>query len=340
MLFVCIFYFIFPTNLLAFHYNVKVQEYATVGYSVDICDNVVAVGVPELGTSSSAPGGGSSGSVYLYQRADQFKWVPMGHLTMDNMNNMSPAGGMLAPSSRNFGTIVALQGSVLVVSNYKSSDGYSGETSLFVYEYDPTLKNKWKLIQADLLSTEGQRRHFGSHVALTTNGEGIFVGCHTDVNPTEILYYQRNNHTDVYGNRSFQIQQIITLPERCSIADFRVDRQHNSFILGTLDSNRVYVYQQIHDLTTYENQGWKMVSKVNSNIRGIEKFGSNVALFGGKALVGSKNNVYAYNLEDWMAAAAKKNGKKKQQQQQSSLSRSSPSKRRFMGSLSPMRFRR
>jgi len=243
------------------------------------------------------------------------------------------------PTSK-FGTIVALRAKILVVSNYQPNQ-FSSDTSLFVYEYDATLKNKWKLIQTDLLSTEGQRRHFGSHIALTVDGEGIFIGCHSEVNPTEILYYRRKNQMDVYGNRSYQLQQIITVQERCDIADFKVDGQSGNFILGTLNSNRVYIYQQLYDLNTMEDQGWRMVCKVvnGGSNENIEKFGSNVGMFGDTILVGSKNNVYSYSLEGWKAAK-KKNKKKDKQLASSSQLRSSSSGRRFMSSMSPMRFRR
>ena len=280
--------------------------------------------------------------MYVYQRAEQFKWVPMGHLTMMDSNAFVDPNLSLAPAvpTSKFGTIVALHAKILVVSNYQPNQ-FSSDTSLFIYEYDATLKNKWKLIQTDLLSTEGQRRHFGSHIALTANGEGIFIGCHSEVNPTEILYYRRKNQMDVYGNRSYQLQQIITVQERCDISDFKVDGQSGNFILGTLNSNRVYIYQQLYDLNTMEDQGWRMVCKVvnGGSSDNIEKFGSNVGMFGDTILVGSKNNLYSYSLEGWRAAN-KKNKKKDKQLSSSSQLRSSPSRRRFMSSMSPMRFRR
>ncbi|KAL3776859.1 hypothetical protein ACHAW5_009017 [Stephanodiscus triporus] len=253
----------------------KVGEFANVGYSVDISDNVVCVGVPELGAAGSITDGGC-GSVYVYQRAEQYKWMPMGHLTMarNNLdpNCLAPSGGLLAPTATNFGTLVALKHKILVVSNYQPSNlGIGGETSLFVYEYDVSLKNKWRLIQTDLLSTEAHRRNFGSHVALTSNGEGIFIGCHSDVNPTEILYYKRKAQVDAYGNRTYQLQQIITLQEKCKISDFCVDSNDN-FVVGTLNSNRVYVYQQMHDLATLEDQGWRLVAKVIDNNLGRQRF--------------------------------------------------------------------
>jgi hypothetical protein len=289
----------------------KVGEFANVGYSVDISDNVVCVGVPELRAAGSiTDGGGSGGSVYVYQRAEQYKWMPMGHLTMawNNLdpNCLAPSGGLLAPTATNFGTLVALKHKILVVSNYQPNNlGIGGETSLFVYEYDVSLKNKWRLIQTDLLSTEGHRRNFGSHVALTSNGEGIFIGCHSDVNPTEILYYKRKTQVDTYGNRTYQLQQTITLQEKCKISDFCVDLNDN-FVVGTLNSNRVYVYQQMHDLATLEDQGWRLVAKVIDNDLGRQRFGEHVGLFGNNILVGTKGNVYSYSLEKWLAEARKK----------------------------------
>ncbi|KAL3807209.1 hypothetical protein ACHAXA_011016 [Cyclostephanos tholiformis] len=286
----------------------KVQEFANVGYSVDISENVVCVGVPELGAAGSIACSGGGGSVYVYQRAEQYKWMPMGHLTMAKSNLdpdcLAPAGGLLAPTTTGFGTIVALKHKILVVSNYQPNR-FGGETSLFVYEYDVSLKNKWRLIQTDLLSTEAQQRDFGSRIALTSNGEGIFVGCHSDVNPTEILYYKRKAQVDTYGNRSYQLQQIITLQEKCNISDFCVDSNDN-FIVGTLNSNRVYVYQQMHDPITLEDQGWRLMAKVSDSTLERQRFGEHVALFGNSLLVGTKGNVYSYSLEKWLSEARKK----------------------------------
>jgi len=286
----------------------RAREFANVGYSVDMSENVVCVGVPELGAAGSVTGGGGGGggSVYVYQRAEQYKWMPMGHLTMaiDNLdpNCLAPAGGSLAPTATNFGTIVTLKNKVLVISNYQPNE--YGETSLFVYEYDNSLKNKWRLIQTDMLSTEVQRRNFGSRIALTSNGEGIFIGCHSDVNPTEILYYKRKTQVDPYGNRSYQLQQIITLQEKCNISDFCIDLNDN-FIVGTLNSNRVYVYQNMHDLVTLEDQGWKLVAKVTDDNLGRQRFGEHVGMYGDSILVGTKGNVYTYSLEKWLSEARK-----------------------------------
>lgn len=314
----------------------RAGEYATVGYSVDICDNVVVVGVPELGTNGTAGGGGS---VYAYQRVEPFKWVPMGYLTDDSTDASlaDPSNGLLPSTASKFGTIVALRAGILVVSNYWPNK-YFEETSLFVYEYDPSHKNMWNLIQTDLLTTEGQRRHFGSHVALTTDGEGIFIGCHSKVNPTEILFYRRNGRADMHGNRSFRLQQIITLQERCDIGNFKVDEGNGNFILGTLDSNHVYVYQRMHHLITMEDQGWRRMCKVahgggsgvsSGHSQEIDQFGANVGLYGDNVLVGSKNNVYSYRLERWRTN--KKDSKKMVK---------SSSRNLFMRAVSPMSFRR
>ncbi len=306
----------------------KVQEYSCVGFSVAICDNVVSVGVPELGATSLAmngAGGGGSGSVYVYQRADQFKWMLMSHLTMAQNNldprTLAPPGGLLVPPTSNFGSIVALSHKIMVVSNfYQPNDCGSSETSLFVYEYDESLKQKWRLIQSDLLSTEEQRRNFGSRIALTANGEGIFIGCHSEVNPTEILYFKRKKQVDIYGKRIFQLQQVINIQEKCDITQIHVDA-HDNFIVGTLNSNRVYVYRKVHDLRTMEDQGWRLVAKVLDGSLDSEMFGEHVVLSDDSILVGTANNVYSYSLEGWMTAKKKS------------------SRSDLIRSFSPMRFR-
>jgi len=342
----------------------KVKEYATVGYSVDICDNVVVIGVPELGSPNNETrvanygriaNTAGCGSIYVYQRAEQYKWMPMGHLSQSSMivdpfNQLASPGGLLVPPTTKFGSVVALRHKIMVVSNY-TPNNVDFDTSLFVYEYDPSIKNKWRLIQSDLLHTMVQRKNFGSHIALTNDGSGIFIGCHTHVTPTEILFYKRKKEMDMYGNRNYQLEQIITIQDEeedkrgrgrqrqqgqigSSISDFRVDG-HNNFILGISNSNRVYVYQQIHDLTTMENQGWRVVSKVmndgGNHRNDLPLFGQHVGMYGDNILVGARDNVYSYSLEKWMALKNKKGGKK------SLLGRSRSSSRgRFK---SPMKFR-
>jgi len=342
----------------------KVKEYATVGYSVDICDNVVVIGVPELGSPNNETrianygriaNTAGCGSIYVYQRAEQYKWMPMGHLSQSSMivdpfNQLASPGGLLVPPTTKFGSVVALRHKIMVVSNY-TPNNVDCDTSLFVYEYDPSIKNKWRLIQSDLLHTMVQRKNFGSQIALTNDGSGIFIGCHSQVTPTEILFYKRKKEMDMYGNRNYQLEQIITIQDEdednkrgrgrrqqqqggSSISDFRVDG-HNNFILGMSNSNRVYVYQQIHDLTTMENQGWRVVSKVmndgGNHRNDLPLFGQHVGMYGDNILVGARDNVYSYSLEEWMALKNKKGGKK------SLLGRSRSSSRgRFK---SPMKFR-
>ncbi|KAL9180024.1 hypothetical protein ACHAXT_007994 [Thalassiosira profunda] len=306
----------------------RAQEYATVGYSVDICDNVVVIGAPELGLASNAVvmnGSMGGGSVYMYRRTGQSKWAPAGHLTPNNPNTIG------LPLTSGFGAIVTLRSNMLVVSNYHP-DIASGETSLFVYEYDPLLRSKWRLVQTDLLSTEGQRQNFGSRIALTRNGESLFIGCHSNVSPTEILCYRRKGLPDVYGNRGYELRQILTVAEKCDISDMAVD-ENDALILGTTNENRAYVYQQMHDLNTMENQGWRLVAKV-VNGPNLNGFGTNVGLSGDRVLVGSTSNVHSYSLEAWMKKRGKQQDKQLVPSSNSSQARSrSVGKRGLMGSM-------
>ena len=293
-----------------------VGEYATVGYAVDVCDNVVVVGVPKLGMHGTVDaGGGDGGRVYAYRRAQPGVWEPMGCLAAAaDAGLVAAAHDPLPSAAAKFGTVVALRAGILVVGRHQA-DRHAKDSTLFVYEYSPAHKGQWRPLQADLLGTEGQRRHFGAPVALTRDGEGIFVGCRAAVHPAEILFYRRSNRTNAHGNRTFQLQQIITLPERCNISDFKMDGNNHSFIVGTLNPNRVYVYRRMHDLSTMEDQGWRMMCKVEddgSDSQGIEKFGASVGLYGDNVLVGSSNNVYSYSLEGW--EIGKKGGKKKNKQ--------------------------
>merc|ERR1719356_261844 len=51
----------------------KTREHSTAGFSVDTYDNMVAVGVPDLGGQTA-----SGGAVYVYSRVDKFIWTPLG----------------------------------------------------------------------------------------------------------------------------------------------------------------------------------------------------------------------------------------------------------------------
>ncbi len=99
--------------------------------------------------------------MYVYQRAERFKWAPMGKLAMGDggaNNNVTAltAVGQVGTDGRagltlgGFGSVVALRGRILVASNVRPNDR-SSDASLLAYEYDPALKNKWRLVQSNLL---------------------------------------------------------------------------------------------------------------------------------------------------------------------------------------------
>ncbi|KAL7520619.1 hypothetical protein ACHAWX_005335 [Stephanocyclus meneghinianus] len=317
----------------------EASEFATVGYSVGIDGDLIAVGVPNVG---STVGGGGGGSVHLYRRVQKYKWAEKGALAPPSVES-SENGGIAtggkkdvqitvvnkskkgSSKKKKFGTRLAVQGNVVVVSDHYDHE----KTCVYVFEYDD-FSLKWICIQDDLL-TDAQQRHFGSRLALANNGNGILIGCHAKMNPTEILYYSR------YGTGGkFHLQQVIVVSKRSSsygvgrsavgksgvtedIMDFKVDGKN--LIIGTASSagqqnqHCVYIYQ----LQT--NDTWVLMGKVDDP--SIQGFGQCVGLAGSKALIASRGNAYSYNLEgfipkskrkDFMATANLVDEKKKQQQ--------------------------
>ncbi|KAL3781990.1 hypothetical protein HJC23_013818 [Cyclotella cryptica] len=301
----------------------EASEFATVGYSVGIDGDLIAVSVPNVG---STVGGGGGGSVHLYRRVQKYKWAEKGVLVPPLVE--SSKNGGIATTGRNkdvqitvvnkskkgsskkkkFGTRLAIQGNVVVVSDHYDHE----ETCVYVFEYDD-FSLKWICIQDDLL-TEAQQRHFGSRLALANNGNGILIGCHAKMSPTEILYYSR------YGTGGkFHLQQVIVVSKRSSsygvgrsvvgrngvtedITDFKVDGKNliigTTSTVGQQNQHCAYIYQ----LQT--NDTWVLMAKVDDP--SLAGFGQCVGLAGNKALIASRGNAYSYNLEGFIPKTKRK----------------------------------
>ena len=288
----------------------EATEFATVGYSVGIHDDMIVVSVPNVG--STHPVGGR---VHLYRRVQKYKWSDKGALIPPATEEWANAGVAGAKrdvkitavnktkkgvsKKKKFGTKVAIQGNVVVVSDHYDHD----ETCIYVYEYDD-FSLKWMCIQDDILS-KAQQRHFGSRLALLNNGNGILIGCHAKMCPTEILYYSR------FGTHGkYHLQQVIVVSKRSSsygvgrgvvgkngvtedITDFKVDGKN--LIVGTASSvgqqnqHCVYIYQ------LQENDTWILTSKVDDP--SLLGFGQCVGLAGNRAMIATRGNAFSYNLE-------------------------------------------
>lgn len=298
----------------------EATEFATVGYSVGIHDDVIVVSVPNVG--STHPVGGS---VHVYRRVQKYKWSDKGALVPPSTVALANVGVTSvgkkdvqitavnksknsASSKKKFGTRVAVQGNVVVVSDHYDHN----ETCVYVFEYDD-FSLKWVCVQDDLLS-KAQQRHFGSRLALTNNGNGILIGCHAKMCPTEILYYSR------YGTGGkFHLQQVIVVSKRSSsygvgrgvvgkngvtedITDFKVDDKN--LMIGTASSvghqnqHCVYIYQ------LQDNDTWILMAKVDDP--SMPSFGQCVGLAGNRAMIASRGNAYSYNLDSLIPKAKRK----------------------------------
>jgi len=275
-------------------------EFASVGYSVSIDGNLIAIGVPHVGNSKL------SGAVYVYKRFIGYKWDQKGCLlpepeTKDTIycSGRGGKGSMIDKSplsGKKFGSIVAAKGNIVVVSDYHSQK----YTHISVYEFHPSLppNKRWTTLDDNIL-TEDQSKDFGSHLAMTDNG-GILVGCHAKVNPTEVLYFVRKSIVGSEDEVKFQMHQTITVSDSANtkskpeeIADFKVDG--NKLILGTSCGSKHCIY--LYGLQEETNK-WTLVSKVDDPA--IEKFGHSVAIGDGKVLIGGKTNAYFYRLDGMM----------------------------------------
>lgn len=253
------------------------QEHATAGYSVDACDGVVAVGVPDMGGRSKG-----GGAVYTYARVDKFVWSPIGVTRPELRPNaeVDPATGL---GLSNFGSRVALRNNTLVVSDYSpNSRDESLLCSISVYEYTG---ERWTLIQADLLSTEGRRKFFGSSIRLADDGTNLLVGSTPDTSPSEILYFRR----DGLG-REFELHSVVAPIEPRGVASFAVHGDH--LALGTV-GEQVNVYK-----IDAADGRWAPILKVEDPR--VAGFGQCLALHGDRMLVGSNGNVHSHSLERWV----------------------------------------
>lgn len=272
-------------------------EFASVGYSVSIDGNLIAIGVPHVGNSKL------SGAVYVYKRFIGYKWDQKGCLlpepeTKDTIYCSGKGGkGSIIDKSplsgKKFGSIVAAKENIVVVSDYHSQK----YTHISVYEFHPSLplNKRWTTLDDNIL-TEDQSKDFGSHLAMTDNG-GILVGCHAKVNPTEVLYFVRKSEVGSEDEVKFHLHQTITVSDSANtkskpeeITDFKVDG--NKLILGTSRGSKHCIY--LYELQE-ETNNWEIVSKVDDPA--IEKFGHSVAIGNGKVLIGGKTNAYSYRLD-------------------------------------------
>ncbi len=272
-------------------------EFASVGYSVSIDRDLIAVGVPHVGNSKL------SGAVYVYKRFIGYKWDQKGCLlpepeTKDTIycSGRGGRGSMIDKSplsGKKFGSIVATKGNIVVVSDYHSQK----HTHISVYEFHPTHppNKRWTTLHDNIL-TEDQSKDFGSKLAMTKNG-GILVGCHAKVNPTEVLYFVRKSTSGSDDKVMFQLHQTIIVSDSANtkrkteeITDFGVDG--NKLILGTTSGSKHCIY--LYELQEKDNK-WTLLAKVDDP--SIEKFGHSVAIGDGKVLIGGKTNAYSYRLD-------------------------------------------
>ena len=307
----------------------KVHEHATVGYSVDVYDNMVAIGVPGIGGRSKG-----GGAVYTYARVDKFIWSPIGEMRPESRFNavVDPATELFGLS--NFGSKVALRNNTMVVSDYAPN---SGDTdflcSISVYEYSG---EAWTPIQTDLLSTEGRQKFFGSSLCLTDDGTGLLVGSTPNTSPSEILYFRR----DCRG-REFELHSVVAPIEQYGIISFA--RHGDLLVLGT-------VREQVNLYKINAADGrWVPILKAEDSR--IDGFGQCLALHGDRMLVGSNGNVFSHSLGRW-AKHQQRSGKKKGSRSKRATGLGfgksplrtrqrdvSAPRRRLLSSLSPLRRR-
>eukprot|EP00956_Cyclotella_meneghiniana_P026342 scaffold56688_cov69-Cyclotella_meneghiniana.AAC.1 len=295
-------------------------EFATVGYSVGVHGDMIAVSVPNVGSNHQV-----GGTVRIYRRVQKYKWSDKGALVPPSSMQFTNAGVATAgknnvqittvnkkakgaSNKKKFGTKVAVQGNVVVVSDHYDHN----ETCVYVFEYDD-FSLKWVCIQNDLLS-KAQQRHFGSRLALTSSGNGILIGCHAKMSPTEILYYSR------YGRGGkFHLQQVIVISKRSTthgvgraavgkngvtedITDFKVDGKN--LMIGTASSVGQQNQQCVYIYQLQDNDTWILMAKVNDP--SLPGFGQYVGLAGNRAMIASRGNAYCYTLDSLIPKASRK----------------------------------
>mmetsp|Transcript_27961 Transcript_27961/g.47513 ORF Transcript_27961/g.47513 Transcript_27961/m.47513 type:complete len:802 (+) Transcript_27961:55-2460(+) len=245
-------------NITPFTLNVLEAKF---GSAIALYADKMVVGAP----GDVNEGGVSTGSVYVYGRADAGNWIEEAKLYQT-----IPTG--------NFGSAVAMQGDTLVVADA----AFPG--TLYVYQYDSTA-NSWEQPIGGTLSSVDCRSTFGTNVGVTDGG-GILVECPKDKENTGVVYY----YTPSSDGSGYELSQKIT-----AFNDLPLP------VLGekiVVDKDRLLVTTGAESAFVFELDGgeWKEAALIAAPA-GANNFGIDAALSGDHIFLSYSGNTHSYILE-------------------------------------------
>mmetsp|Transcript_21984 Transcript_21984/g.33951 ORF Transcript_21984/g.33951 Transcript_21984/m.33951 type:complete len:796 (-) Transcript_21984:101-2488(-) len=245
-------------NITPFTLNVLEAKF---GSAIALYADKMVVGAP----GDVNEGGVSTGSVYVYGRADDGNWIEEAKLYQT-----IPTG--------NFGSAVALQGDTLVVADA----AFPG--TVYVYQYDSTAKS-WEQPIGGTLSSVDCRSTFGTNVGVTDGG-GILVECPKDKENTGVVYY----YTPSSDGSGYELSQKIT-----AFNDLPLP------VLGekiVVDKDRLLVTTGAESAFVFELDGgeWKEAALIAAPA-GANNFGIDAALSGDHIFLSYSGNTHSYILE-------------------------------------------
>lgn len=229
------------------------------GFSVHIHRDTMVVGAPFVQAVSTG------GIAYIYRWNDD-SWILEAVLE--------------SRKSKDFGEEVTIGKNILVVSGQ-----YNQERTLFLFEYDPTLKI-WKLMHR-IQHVDHNCITFGASLAFTDEND-LVVGCPNEEQNTGALYYY------VLSSGKYEFIQKITASDRAA-GDFFGDQASVSGDImvvgapGAETKGHAYIFKLLDGV-------WTEASIILSPFREAD-FGDSLSVSGKKIIISSENGAYYYSFD-------------------------------------------
>lgn len=229
------------------------------GFAVHIHRDTMVVGAP-FGDETSL-----AGTAYVYRRKEN-SWILEAELDS---------------RSRSFGEDVSIGENIIVVSGY-----YNQKRTLFLFEYDPTIK-MWKKLHHIQEPEHDCGVAFGATLAFTDDNE-LVVGCPSEKSDKGSLYYY------VLDDGKYKFIQKITASDGVE-GDFFGDQVSVSEDImlvgapGAKTTGHAYIFQLIDGV-------WVETGIIISPFR-EDDFGDSLSLSGNKMIISSQNGAYYYTFD-------------------------------------------
>ncbi|KAL7468519.1 hypothetical protein ACHAXS_008745 [Conticribra weissflogii] len=236
-----------------------VESEVEYGYAVHIHHDTMIIGAP-FGDETSL-----AGTAYVYRRKEN-SWILEAELDS---------------KSRSFGEGVTIGENIVVVSGY-----YNQKRTLFLFEYDPTLK-MWKKLHHIQEPEHDCGLAFGASLSFTDDNE-LVVGCPSEKSDKGSLYYY------VLDGGKYKFIQKITASDGVE-GDFFGDQVSVSdgIMLVGAPGAKTTGHAYIFELT---DGVWSEAGIIISPFR-EDDFGDSLSVSGNKMIISSQNGAYFYTFD-------------------------------------------